>query len=398
MRLERDTRIDVIRALALITIFITHVPGNVFDRFTLKNMGFADAAEVFVLISGVAIGLAYGTKFQDRQQLPSSIALWTRAWVLVRAHMMTTLATLTIFGAAAIISGRPEVLQVNNIQPLIDDTVRVIVGIGTLGHQLGYNNILPMYAVLLLATPAILWSVNRSMRLTLIGSGALWLVAGIWQIALPNYPLPGFWFLNPLSWQFLYVIGMVAMIHVRRGGRLPESSFLTKMAIAYLLAAFIWIHSPLWGHYTWFGLPPVLGGFDKTFLSMSRLLHVLALAYLVASTPALSNLARTAPDHPLAILGKHSLAVFVSGTVCAMAAQAVRAIYVPSLTLDCALIAIGISIQLAVAYYLEWKLRSGRADRQRDGMAVHSRATGPKPLLAMAGAASADQPGRSTST
>ncbi len=58
----------------------------------------------------------------------------------------------------------------------------------------------------------------------------------------------------------------------------------------------------------------MLTGFDKTFLSLSRLLHILSLAYLIVAVPALSNLARTEPDHPLAVLGRHSLPVFIAGT------------------------------------------------------------------------------------
>lgn len=32
----RDTRIDVFRALALLTIFINHVPGTIYEHFTHK--------------------------------------------------------------------------------------------------------------------------------------------------------------------------------------------------------------------------------------------------------------------------------------------------------------------------------------------------------------------------
>ena len=45
---ERDTRIDVLRALALLTIFVDHVPGTPFEHLTYKNFGFSDAAEAFV--------------------------------------------------------------------------------------------------------------------------------------------------------------------------------------------------------------------------------------------------------------------------------------------------------------------------------------------------------------
>jgi hypothetical protein len=68
MQTQRDTRLDVFRALALLTIFIDHVPGTVFEYLTLRNFGFADAAEAFVLISGIAVGLAYAPKFKpDRR-------------------------------------------------------------------------------------------------------------------------------------------------------------------------------------------------------------------------------------------------------------------------------------------------------------------------------------------
>lgn len=382
-RTQRDTRIDVFRALALLTIFITHIPGNIFDRFTIKNFGFADAAEVFVLISGVAVGLAYGRRIESKGMAAITFSIWRRAWTLVRAHMMTTVATLLIFCGMAVLYGRPDILLQNNILPVIDDTERAIIGLGTFGHQLGYNNILPMYAVVLIATPAILWGMKRSMALTLACSAAVWLAAGIFQIAPPNYPGKGFWFLNPLSWQFLYTIGMAAMIHVRRGGGLPQDPFFTRVAIVYLVFALIWVNGPLSGHSTWFGLPPVLGGFDKTFLSLSRLLNVLALAYLVARWPVVSNLARTSPTNPLAILGKHALPVFVAGTVCAMAAQAIRAVYIPTLTLDLSLLAIGLMIQLAVAYSLEAR---GKSEAKPAVPVVGNRAPGGSPEAFVPGA------------
>lgn len=355
MHAERDTRIDVIRAIVLLMIFINHVPGNAYEAVTLKNVGFSDAAEVFVLISGMAIGLAYGPKMKGGQWVRSALAIWRRAWVLFYTHIMMTVATLAIFCGAAIFALRPDLLEMINIGPLIEDPARVVVGIGTLGHQLGYNNILPLYMLLLLATPAIMWLLNRNMVLTLAASGALWLAAGLYQIAPANYPLPGVWFLNPLSWQFLYVIGIAGMMHVRAGGSLPQHRLWTRLALAYLAGALLLIHSPLWGQVSWFGLPEVLGGFNKTFLSLARLLDVLALTYLVARWPAVSGLARTAPGHPLAILGKHSLPVFVTGTMCAMVAQVLRHLDQPSLGFDTLLLATGIATQLAVAYFLEWK-------------------------------------------
>ncbi|UCI33024.1 OpgC family protein [Mesorhizobium sp. B4-1-4] len=362
---ERDTRIDVLRALALLTIFIDHVPGTAFETLTYKNFGFSDAAEGFVLISGISVALAYGTKFRPGGRLLATLKMWRRAGVLYSAHIVTTMMVMALFCAVAVLAGRPELLKMINIEPLMKNTPEVLVGIVTLGHQLGYNNILPVYAALLLMAPAFVLFISYRPAVALAVSGALWLVAGIWQIAPPNYPEPGFWFLNPLSWQFLFNIGVAAMLHVRRGGVIPVNRWLVGAAAAYVLAALVWVHSPLWGQITWFNLPVVIGGFDKTFLSLPRLVHILAVSYLIVVLPALSNLFRTSPDHPLAILGKRSLPVFIAGTVIAMVAQVMKLVNPGGLAYDSLLLSAGIAMQFALAFYLEWLSTIGGSGKAR---------------------------------
>nr|WP_258045633.1 OpgC domain-containing protein [Mesorhizobium sp. NBSH29] len=359
---QRDTRIDVFRALALLTIFINHVPGTVFENFTHKNFGFSDAAEAFVMISGIAMGLAYGMKFQPGGQLLVAVKLWRRAGVLYVTHIMTTLATLGIFSAAALYLARPDLLKLINIDSIINDTPAAAVGIVTLGHQVGYNNILSMYAAVLVLMPLFLLLGRHSLKLMVAASCLLWLVAGIWQIAPRNFPTSGVWFLNPLSWQFLFVIGMAGMMHVRRGGQILFKWPMALGAAFYLIGALLWVKIPLWGIETASGLPTVLTGFDKTFLSASRLLHILAITYLVVSIPALSNLARTGAEHPLALMGRHALPVFIAGTLLAMAAQVIKTVSSGGFAMDSVIIATGIALQFALAYYLEWLsvLKSGR--------------------------------------
>lgn len=365
---ERDTRIDVLRALALLTIFVDHVPGTIYEHVTYRNFGFSDAAEAFVLISGISIVLAYGAKFKPGARLVTMLRMWRRAGVLYASHIVTTMTALAIFAIAAVHAGRPEMLVEINIGPVINDTARALVGIVTLGHQIGYNNILSLYAALILMTPVFLL-VARASPVTALGlSGALWLAAGLWQIAPPNYPEAGFWFLNPLSWQFLFVIGIVGRLHVTQSGRIPADRRLIWLAAAYVVISFAWIHSPLWGRDTWLGLPAVLTGFDKTFLSLPRLLHILAVTYLLVTVAP--NLMRTRADNPLAMLGKRSLPVFITGTMVAMAAQVVKQLAPASLALDTLLISGGIGIQFALAYYLEWLSGIGKtaksAETRRD--------------------------------
>jgi hypothetical protein len=361
MQDHRDTRLDLFRALALLTIFVDHIPGTFFERLTLRNFGFADAAEAFVLISGVAVGLAYAPKFSRGNRLLPTLKVWRRAGTLYCAHIMTTMATLTIFCGASIFFHRPDLLRLNNIEALINEPAEAFLGVGLLGHQLGYNNILSMYAVLLLIAPLAIWMLKRSIGWTLFASTALWFGAGVWQLVPPNYPTEGYWFLSPLSWQLLFVIGIAATMHLRAGGKLPRSRVLTALALAYLVFAFTFVRTPLWGQEGWLGLPHVIAGFDKATLPLPRLLDILALAWLLVSVPAISNLAKVGPGNPLAILGKHSLPVFILGTVLAMLAQVVKALHHTSLLDDAGLIATGIAAQFALAYGLEWVSRVSRA-------------------------------------
>lgn len=377
---KRDTRIDVFRALALLTIFVNHVPGTIYEYLTHKHFGFSDSAEAFVLISGIAIGLAYGTKFKPGNRLLVTIKAWRRAGVLYVTHIMTTMATLAIFAGAAVYFARPDLLTLINIKTVMEDTPRALFGIVTLGHQLGYNNILSMYAALLVMMPLFLMLSSVSLRLTVAVSGLIWLACGVYKIAPANYPTTGYWFLNPLSWQFLFVIGFAAMLHVKRGGDIAFRPWLAGAAAAYALLALAWVRVPLWGVDISFGLPAVLTGFDKTFLSLPRLAHVLALAYLVVAIPVLSNLARTRADNPLAILGRHSLPIFIAGTVLAMIGQVMKTVSPGGTLYDTVLLSTGIALQFALAYYLDWLAKARRGADKPSATTEAPRSAAPRPL------------------
>ena len=354
MMSKRDTRIDVFRALALLTIFINHIPGTIYEWFTHKHFGFSDSAEAFVLISGIAVGLAYGSKFIGENRLAISLKLLRRSVTLYSAHILTTLISLAIFIAAATFLHHPEFLRVNNIPPLLKDPAQSILGLVTLGHQLGYNNILSLYLVLMIGGPAMLYLANKSMKTLLLISVVLYIVAGYYGLAPHNYPTEGVWFLNPLSWQLLFVIGIVATIHIKKGGKLPSHPLLLVFAIGYLVVSLFWVRFNLWWIDPTMGLPSTLTGFNKTFLSLPRLLHILALAYVVVMIPQINRLAHLSPMHPLAILGKHSLPVFITGTLLAMVGQVLKAVNAGGLYYDTLLMTTGIVIQFAVAYYFEW--------------------------------------------
>lgn len=358
---KRDTRLDVMRAVCLLMIFVNHVPHNLLEYLTTKNFGFSDAAEAFVLISGLSAGYAYGKKFGAGQKLLTTLKAWRRATVLYAAHLAATLATIAIFSVFAMIFWAPELYQKINIAPVMKNPAEALTGIVILGHQLGYNNILPIYAGILLMAPLFLLIGRWRLSAMVAASGALWLVSGLFSIAPPNYPGEGNWFLNPLSWQFLFVIGMAATLHAARGGTIPRSRALFIACLSYLALSCAWVWIPLWGYERALGLPRVLGGFDKTYLSLPRLLHMLALAYVIVCLPRLLNLFRRAPQNPLAAIGRHGLSIFIFGTLLAMVCQALfYSVEVGPLT-KLVVVAAGLAAHFAYAAYLEWygRLKQG---------------------------------------
>ena len=68
----RDLRLDFFRGLALVCIFIDHIPENYLGYFTLSAIGFFDAAEVFIFISGFTAALVYGRALATRGLLIAS--------------------------------------------------------------------------------------------------------------------------------------------------------------------------------------------------------------------------------------------------------------------------------------------------------------------------------------
>lgn len=364
---QRDTRLDVFRALALLTIFVNHVPGQYLEHLTHKNFGFSDSAEAFVLISGMSVGLAYGSRFAIGERLAVTLRILRRALTLYVAHIMTSIVTFAIFAGGALWFDRPDLLSEINLRAVVDRTEQGVVSMVLLGHQFGYNNILSMYAVVFLMLPGFLWLYRRSAMLLLAVSGTLWLCAGVWHIAPSNFLDDGYWFLNPLSWQFLFVIGFVGVLRARKKG-IARNPVLLALSAAYLVVTMLWVVFSWWSIDFSYGLPAVLTGFDKTFLSTTRLLHVLAGAYLVATIPVLSNWTALPLSHPLVAIGRHSLAVFIFGTILAMAGQVMMFVTGKNPVIGTLYVLLGIVLHFAYARYLDWQAAVIAQNARRQGL------------------------------
>src|SRR5438093_5208456 len=78
---ERDLRLDFFRGLALFSIFIDHVDWNSpVAQFTLQSVGFSDAAEVLIFISGYTAGMVYGRAITHRGRLRAALRRYHGVW------------------------------------------------------------------------------------------------------------------------------------------------------------------------------------------------------------------------------------------------------------------------------------------------------------------------------
>lgn len=369
-RKSRDHRIDFLRGLALVMIFVNHVPGTVWENFTSRNFGFSDAAEGFVLMSGIASGLAFGPVFMAAGSWAQRLRPWRRALTLWAVHVPICLAVLALFALTLADPGVAKMAAARNIAPVLAEPWPFLPALAMLSHQFAYADILPLYIVLLLAAPGLLALAVRWPGALMAGSLALWFLAGLFRVKFPTWPQENGWFFNPLSWQVLFVAGILTGLALRQGRRLlPLRRWALVLAWGFVIMAAVWVQVPAvakaGGHGLWLlgeylGLPSVMISFDKSYLFLPRLLHILALAYVLSALPVLKQVAAGPGGAGLALLGRHSLPVFAAGTLMAYAAQVAKVLAGPSFLLDTAMIAGGIAVLFLVA-----RLQEGRKVRVR---------------------------------
>lgn len=327
-KLARDARIDVVRGLALLVIFINHMPGNVVAGFMPHNFGFSDAADAFVLLAGISATLAYGSLIEAKGFAVGARRLFGRIRSIYLAHIAVFMIVCGVVAAAVTRTQNPLYIEAINIQPIFSDTLTAAFDALTLRYQPNYLDILPLYIVLLASFPVIYWAVRLSPLATLAASVALWQGAVAAGINLTNTGASG-WFFNPFAWQLLFTIGVVIGRCAQRGIGAPRLHLLDFAAAAFLLFSVIVKTSS--GNPFGIGalndwIDTVQMGTDKTNLAFVRVAHIVALAWLIIRfVPAGVALLALPGGRLLAGVGRHSLEVFCTGVVLSIIGQIVLA-------------------------------------------------------------------------
>jgi hypothetical protein len=232
---DRDLRIDLFRGIAIVFVVVNHLGlVSVFQDVTQEAIGVVSGAELFVLLSGVVLGMVYRPKVVSGGIGEVVIRTSSRSWKLyytalgvvllvfalslipgVNAGYVTTFTDEGTGALGSSASGRVYDLY-GGIDQLLGYPVNPQIIIDILLLRLGpwQFNVMGLYVVLLLVSPLILWALSRRkwVVVLLVSVGAYALGASLRLRLLPSqfedsFPL--------LVWQLLFVVGIVAGFYRR---------------------------------------------------------------------------------------------------------------------------------------------------------------------------------------
>lgn len=365
--------VDFWRGFALITIFINHIPGLYYARFTHGNISLSDSADLFVFLAGWSVRLLSGVGDRKMPTRDLVLRLTGRALELYAAQVLITMIAIAMLAASALEFANPLLLEWHNAAAVFHDPVPTHIGLAALTHQLGYFDILPLYVVLMLTVPLFAVLDRTAPNLVLPVSLALYVVTLIFRLTLPTWPVPGTWFFNPLAWQLVFVLGFV----MAKGDAGP-GAFVRRHIVWIRLAALPFV--VLGALVVWFGWwpdptkvpePKLFFIADKTFVTPIRLIQFLCVvAVFSLAYPYIRWLGAfmwtrwlMAPLIGLfAMLGRNSLYVFCIGSLLSLAGQVIRYIFRGTVGIDTAVVISGILIMAVTAWLAELRER-GRKER-----------------------------------
>jgi len=367
---ERDLRLDLFRGVALWLIFLDHIPENIVNWFTIRNYGFSDATEIFIFISGYTAAFVYGRTMRERGFMLSSARILRRAWQIYVAHIFLFTIFMAEIAYVAATFDNPLYAEEMRILDFLKQPDITIFQALLLKFKPVNMDVLPLYIVLLLMFPPMLFLLLRAPNVALAGSAVVYALTWKLDWNLPAYP-NGVWFFNPFAWQLLFVFGAwCALGGSQRLAGFLRSRIVLVVAIAYLVFAFA---ITLTWHFealdrfvpTW--LAEWMYPIDKTNLDVLRFAHFLALAVVtIRFIPRHWSGLKSAILQPAIRCGQHSLEIFCLGVFLAFAGQFIIAESSGGPLLQTAVSALGIIIMIATANLISWyKAIEGRSPQSR---------------------------------
>jgi hypothetical protein len=356
--MREPNEIDFWRGFALLTIFINHIPGNFFERFTFRNISLSDSAELFVFLAGWAMRKLVEGPARSLSGKWLMFRLGGRALTVYFAQTVITGLAIALLAAASLLLDAPFLLDWHNASAVFNDPVRAHIGLVLLTHQLGYFDILPLYFVLMLVAPLVALTHRHARRILLPASLAIYVYALAFGVNFPTWPVEGVWFFNPLAWQLIYVLGFLLAGDDGLGGLARRfHKMLRWLAVPVVLLGMIAARTNFSPDPIAVPDPKLFFLFDKSFLSPARLIHSLALTALFAGSFKTIAIWLPRVSKFLNLLGRNSLNVFCAASLLSLIGQISRFEYGGLVAIDTVIIITGVLVMGMVAWVSEWRAR-----------------------------------------
>jgi hypothetical protein len=362
----RDLRLDFFRGLALIFIFIDHIPENILSFFTVQSVQFFDAAEVFIFISGYTAAMVYGRALAAHGPLYAGAQILRRAWQLYVAHIFLFVIFIAEVSYTVTTFNNPMYNDEMRVGEFLTEPHIAIVQAMLLQFQPTFLDILPLYIVLLLAFPLVLIGLKRWPLPTVVASFVTYVFVQVDAISVPAYPPGRDWYFNPLAWQFLFITGAALGLDSSWVARLARRKRpLLAIAAAVVGLAFVvrlsWTIHAISGSFSGLFLAD-LWPVDKTDLSPIRLVSFFGAAAIVAATvpPWMAFLGSPAA-RPFVLCGRHSLEIFCLGILLSALGHFVLSEYDSGVLSQLTVNIVGILAICLTAKLIDWYREMGRA-------------------------------------
>jgi hypothetical protein len=363
---SRDLRIDFFRGLALIFIFIDHIPENVLGFFTIQAVQLFDAAEVFIFISGYTAALVYGRILTSQGPLYAAARILGRAWQLYVAHVFLFVLFIAEVSYTVATFNNPMYNEEMGVGDFLDEPHVAIVKALLLAFQPTFLAILPLYIILLVAFPIVLLGLRVHPLIVLVPSCLLYILVQALNLSVPAYPEGHIWFFNPLAWQFLFITGAALGLPDGREWRSRQwQRAALPLAMTIVAAGFViklsWIIHGIWDPFPAIFLKELWPA-SKSSLSPIRLFSFFSMVVIVAAlVPSEARFLRSSVARPVLLCGQHSLEVFCLGILLSALGHFVLSEYDSALAIQFAVNLAGIFAMCLTASMIDWYKTMGRA-------------------------------------
>jgi hypothetical protein len=214
---SRDVELDFLRGVAMFFVVVNHITlPSAYRLVTVERIGPVTGAEIFVLLSGVVLGLVYRARLARTGWRPVVERLLRRA---LKLYVVSVAVVASVYALARIPGVDGSVLTTwtdertgrrYDLYP--GDGLDFLGNLLTLEAGPAQFNVMGLYVVMLLTAPVLLWLMTR--RLTLVVLALSWALYVFHSLApadlLPSQSENAF---PVLAWQLLFVNGAVVGFH-----------------------------------------------------------------------------------------------------------------------------------------------------------------------------------------